>query len=415
MIQAGLYLIHYSKCTRNLHMHMTLQTRAALLAIMLMAFVVINSITPVAEALNLHSVDFEKGSSQFLEISDASQVGLEGSTNMTVEAWVKFESLPVYGADGMPIVSKAISVGDRRSYSFYYSGTGNSLRWVNQSDGFIGVDAGVSWIPTLGVWYHVAASKSDDTVSFYVNGSQVGSPQIAESVIYNSDAPFRIGSSGNGDVFFDGLIDDVRVWNVARSASDIINDYDRELAGTEPGLDGYWKFNGGSLEDVTANDNDLTNHNGVTFSVDVPFTDADPVVDVEKTVSESVATNSALQNDDELILPLQAGKTYRVQGELIASTEGNASDLRIGFAAPLGSVLSVDYASDSHFADAGTVTDSSASERIHLVKQNEVRIVLDGTVTAGADGGLSLLWAQWLSHKHAITIKEGSTLSIEEL
>jgi hypothetical protein len=45
---------------------------------------------------------------------------------------------------------------------------------------------------------------------------------------------------------FDGDIDEIRIWDVARTAHQIQNTANRELAGTETGLTHYWKFKEGS-------------------------------------------------------------------------------------------------------------------------------------------------------------------------
>ncbi len=42
---------------------------------------------------------------------------------------------------------------------------------------------------------------------------------------------------------FGGYIDEFRVWKVARSAAEIMANYNKGLAGNETGLVGYWKFN----------------------------------------------------------------------------------------------------------------------------------------------------------------------------
>jgi len=41
---------------------------------------------------------------------------------------------------------------------------------------------------------------------------------------------------------FKGSIDEVRIWNVARSQDQVREYMNRSLKGTEPGLAGYWKF-----------------------------------------------------------------------------------------------------------------------------------------------------------------------------
>jgi hypothetical protein len=51
---------------------------------------------------------------------------------------------------------------------------------------------------------------------------------------------------GRSEASFDGLLDEVRVWNVARTQAQIRADMNRTLAGNEPGLVGYWRLDEGS-------------------------------------------------------------------------------------------------------------------------------------------------------------------------
>src|SRR5205814_1470436 len=51
-----------------------------------------------------------------------------------------------------------------------------------------------------------------------------------------------LGQAENG-FRFGGALDDMRVWSVPRSAQDISDNMSTELAGSEPGLAGYWKLN----------------------------------------------------------------------------------------------------------------------------------------------------------------------------
>jgi len=70
--------------------------------------------------------------------------------------------------------------------------------------------------------------------------------------------------------FFDGLIDEVRVWNDIRSDAEVDDNKLTELVGNEAGLAGYWKLNNDYL-DETSNNNDLTAVAAPVFSTDVPF------------------------------------------------------------------------------------------------------------------------------------------------
>jgi hypothetical protein len=91
-------------------------------------------------------------------------------------------------------------------------------------------------------------------------------------------APFSIGRFADEmtlPTFWDGHIDDVRVWRVVRSAAQIATNRARKLAGNEADLVGYWPLDG-TYEDRTGGGPALvqTNENGVTlaaFSPEVPF------------------------------------------------------------------------------------------------------------------------------------------------
>ena len=50
--------------------------------------------------------------------------------------------------------------------------------------------------------------------------------------------------------FFTGEIDEVRMWNIARSGDDIRATMNRSLTGLEPGLGGYWRFDEGEGQSV---------------------------------------------------------------------------------------------------------------------------------------------------------------------
>src|SRR6185436_684567 len=55
--------------------------------------------------------------------------------------------------------------------------------------------------------------------------------------------PFRLGRQwGRDEEFWQGQIDDVRVWNVARSEEEISTNRFSNLTGNEAGLVGCWNF-----------------------------------------------------------------------------------------------------------------------------------------------------------------------------
>ena len=127
------------------------------------------------------------------------------------------------------------------------------------------------------MWKHVAVTVdvSAITCNFYFDGvEEAGTFILSDAVsIFNGSAPFAIGATETDATpaqLFDGLIDEVRVWNDIRTAGEISANFQTQLVGSESGLVGYWRLNNDYL-DETANNNDLTAAGSPVFSTNVPF------------------------------------------------------------------------------------------------------------------------------------------------
>ncbi len=120
-------------------------------------------------------------------------------------------------------------------------------------------------------WTHIAVTYSQSTgVKVYYNGQLVyqgtGSGQISAGSL-----PLRIGARVDSiyTEYFKGEIDDVRIWNVVRSQSDISQNMSKELTGTEAGLVAYYKYDetAGStvIHDATSHHNDGSLYGNATL------------------------------------------------------------------------------------------------------------------------------------------------------
>jgi large repetitive protein len=194
------------------------------------------------------AADLEAVQGSYLTAPDSAS--LSATSNLTLETWIKFESLPSSG-NVMQLISKNYDSGNQRSYALgLWNDSGTyKLRFVYSTDGTYqsANDVSTTWTPSTGTWYHVASvlDTSVPNVKFYVNGTQQGSTITSNTgtSIYNSTALLYVGAVqySLGDTFYlDGMLDDVRIWNAARTGTQI-NDYkSAELAGTESGLVAYY-------------------------------------------------------------------------------------------------------------------------------------------------------------------------------
>jgi hypothetical protein len=104
---------------------------------------------------------------------------------------------------------------------------------------------------------HVAITYDDDTNRYavYFNGI-LDVSGTAEIDIANNSRPVRFGLGEGGINLYAGNLDEIRFWNEVRSPDQILSSFNRTLAGTEPGLVGYWNFDTGNGDDSTSNGND---------------------------------------------------------------------------------------------------------------------------------------------------------------
>jgi subtilisin-like proprotein convertase family protein len=185
------------------------------------------TVTPVADtptagttsALRLDGVD------DYVVVSPGPVIPISG--DFTVEAWAFLNP----GATG--------------AREILSQGTGGNAFYIGMANGV--VRAGDTWLNPnnipfpVGVWTHFTVVKSGSGAFLYTNGVLVAS--IGSGVANPVDTEFRIGRQYGGfGEYWAGRIDDVRVWNVARTESDIRRTMTVPLIGNEPGLRAYYRF-----------------------------------------------------------------------------------------------------------------------------------------------------------------------------
>jgi len=174
----------------------------------------------------------------------------------TLEAWV-YPRAPGDGID-QDLISKWDGVTDA-AYILQIDGATGKLRLVTNN----GITQSIilsNAVLQNNVWRHVAATFSNGTAKLYLNGALDRTVSGVLTPI-NSTQPLAFGREGNySGGTLNGRLDEVRLWKVVRSATNIANWRKRRLAGTESGLVGYWRFDEGSGQ--VAHDATGRGHNG---------------------------------------------------------------------------------------------------------------------------------------------------------
>jgi hypothetical protein len=94
--------------------------------------------------------------------------------------------------------------------------------------------------PPENTWTHLAVTHDGTNLRAYLYGHLLR--QSACDLTDENLASLILGNSGTCPQRFPGFIDELRFWNVARSADDILNNFNCTVDPSTPGLVGYWKF-----------------------------------------------------------------------------------------------------------------------------------------------------------------------------
>ncbi len=183
---------------------------------------------------------------------------LNPATALTLEAWINADEWAgsIWGAC---IISKQGTDPDK-GFGFTVGENGRIEFNHSIDESWKAVQTGQILGPNT--WYHIAGVYDGSTMKIYVNGilqaevNVQGTPTPGNGVVMNfGDNPTWPGR------FFAGTLDEIRIWNVARSEEEIRDNMSTELTGSEPGLVGYWNMNEGSgltIADASGNGNDGT-------------------------------------------------------------------------------------------------------------------------------------------------------------
>jgi hypothetical protein len=203
------------------------------------------------------------GLDDFASIADKGDFDFDQA--FTIEAWIKplskqpydgtIEDIGlVWGADSQPPIHWA----NYRGWGFLLEAWHGE--YLNEISFVVccgeGVAYGASVGPDLeaGDWYHFAGVYDAGERRGYRNGALQMTPPGLEMDL--ADVNYIL--LGTKSASFHGLIDEVRIWSVARSEEEIQATWNRSLRGDEPGLVGYWRLDEGSgqaIADATSYQN----------------------------------------------------------------------------------------------------------------------------------------------------------------
>jgi hypothetical protein len=214
-----------------------------------------------------NALDFD-GTNDYVNMGDVD--ALDGLSALTIETWVNVDAFAAY----QRVVIKEINFIATNGWGIMIDPTGNVVCFTRNGANALGSTTSPL---SLNTWTHLSyvfdglGSTNAERLKLYING-------VEQTLSYSGTIPTTLPSNSENFVlgapssltndFFNGTLDDVRIWTTARTAAEIVNNKNCELVGNESGLFGYYDFNqntgGGSnagattLTDQTSNGNNGT-------------------------------------------------------------------------------------------------------------------------------------------------------------
>jgi len=173
-----------------------------------------------------NGVDLEASSSQYYAIADGSQTGLDVTGDFTISTWIKRESIGSFQA----IVTKD-DISDRQIEFYLDSNNKVVIAYEDTVAGRTTLTT-TNALTTTGVWFHVVARVDISTgvPEVFVDGTKWTGVTSGggTTAIVSGAADFMIGARDNAggiDLFFDGMIDDVAIWDRALTDEEVVSLY----------------------------------------------------------------------------------------------------------------------------------------------------------------------------------------------
>jgi hypothetical protein len=183
---------------------------------------------------------------QFAGAGDYASVARVIQDDFTIEAWLKTDQVSLTGTNfwegsGLIYADRPMNVDDFGTSML----NGHLTMGVGNPDSTL---QGTSAINT-GQWVHIATTRRMSTgeIQVIVNGSlEMSQTVAAQTRTLTAPTEITIGGNTVDNRYLTGTLDEVRLWSVVRTPTEIMSTMHKTLVGNETGLVGYWGFDEGT-------------------------------------------------------------------------------------------------------------------------------------------------------------------------
>ncbi|MCF7918713.1 MAG: DUF1573 domain-containing protein [Candidatus Cloacimonetes bacterium] len=171
----------------------------------------------------------------------------------------------------------------------------------------------VAQAPPQGEWHHYCGTLNDDFISLYIDGQLAATDFNLEEGSYSQSVEnIDIGAhrfNGELKASFNGMIDELRIWDRALSSDEIQENYNHSVSLDSEGLDAYWTFNQmGNWQDLVNDEIEVFPELPVSqITSNAPINDWSRVMNSSLVIDGGESGNLILQIDASF---LELGEEY---------------------------------------------------------------------------------------------------------
>jgi hypothetical protein len=361
-----------------------------------------------------------KGVDAYIKVNDDPSLRLQ---QFTLETWFKKEGNGVYNTTGtggivnaIPLISKGAAEAENTAVDINYmlcltttNRVAADLEAYPTSQNY--PDSG-STIFSNNVWHHAAVTYDGTTMKIYLDGNLEKEKTISLPPGYASTSPVGLGTSLRSDGttaqgFFDGTMDEVRIWNYARTQTQIRATINSKLSNFQTGLISYWGLDEGTGTTVngsagTSLSGTIINSNyqwtaGTPFNL--PFAPSSPLLVHPSNGEQNLTTSPTLEvtvsdnNSSSLTVNfygrvVEPSSTFKLIG--LPDTQNYPANLNNGSTAIFSSqtqwirdnAISQNIVYAAHLGD---IVNSGSTEQ-EWINANTSMSILDPSLTGYPDG-----------------------------
>lgn len=187
----------------------------------------------------IYSGSFSRSTLDRISVPDNDSLEFDQFKPFSLNLWLRMNSTcpSLQGSDGwMGLADKETGQTPRQGYTLWIGGLASGNKCYIGFERFNGTPSDSAYVNItsdissyLADWHMITAVFDGSIMKIYVNGIRLSNSTSGNKSLPNTSRKFNIGSRmdglGGNNSFFDGLIDDARVYNRALNAVEIINLY----------------------------------------------------------------------------------------------------------------------------------------------------------------------------------------------